>query len=171
MVGGYALVGYLNSAELYDPASGLWTGTGSLGSARFRHTATLLPSGNVLVAGGYKGLSSAELYDPATGTWTPTADIGAGRYWHTATLLPSGQALVAGGVIDGGRRNTKLYDPATGDWSRTGRLNTARAVTRQHCCPMARCWWRAETVAVQSCMIRVSGLIPTGNLCSLQSHP
>ena len=100
--------------------------TDRLTTARSSHTATLLPSGNVLVAGGYKGLSSAELYDPATGMWTPTADIGAGRYWHTATLLPSGQALVAGGVIDGGRRNTKLYDPATGDWSRTGRLNTAR---------------------------------------------
>ncbi len=56
----------LNSAELYDPASGTWTATGSLGTARAYYTATLLPNGKVLAAGGNNGtaLSSAELYDP-----------------------------------------------------------------------------------------------------------
>ena len=59
----------LSSAELYDPATGSWSSTGSLVTARDMHTATLLPSGAVLVAGGYGAsycLNSAELYDPAT---------------------------------------------------------------------------------------------------------
>src|SRR5205823_3272434 len=61
----------LASAELYDPVSGTWSATGSLATARAGqpsgHTATLLPNGKVLVAGGgdINGiLASAELYDP-----------------------------------------------------------------------------------------------------------
>ena len=64
------------------------------------HTATLLPNGKVLVAGGYDSdgyLASAELYDPASGTWTATGSLATARYRHTATLLPNGKVLVAGG--------------------------------------------------------------------------
>src|SRR6266404_4458673 len=82
-----------------DPASGTWTVTGSLNTARYYHTATLLPNGMVLVAGGeiIGVLTSAELYDPASGTWTMTGNLNTGRTTHTATLLPNGMVLVAGG--------------------------------------------------------------------------
>src|SRR5207302_561731 len=88
----------------YDPATGSWTKTGSLSTGRVDHTATLLPGGKVLVAGGFgpsdpsgDRLASAELYDPASGTWTATAPLNTARLDHTATLLPHGRVLVAGG--------------------------------------------------------------------------
>ena len=58
--------------------------TGSMSTARNSHTATLLPNGRVLVAGGYgpdgtTAISSAELYDPDTGTWTNTGSLNSAR--------------------------------------------------------------------------------------------
>src|SRR5437899_10359824 len=62
-----------------DPTSGTWTVTGSLNTARARHTATLLPNGMVLVAGGFDSTSnasaSAELYAPARSTTTATTPL------------------------------------------------------------------------------------------------
>jgi hypothetical protein len=85
-----------------DPASGTWTVTGSLNTARYAHTATLLPNGMVLVAGGIDSslnhLNSAELYDPVSGTWTVTGSLNTARDLHTATLLYNGMVLVTGGA-------------------------------------------------------------------------
>jgi Bacterial Ig-like domain (group 2)/Galactose oxidase, central domain/Immunoglobulin I-set domain/Kelch motif len=105
--GGYTYSGnspWLSGAEIYDPVAGTWSDTGSMSISRRLHTATLLPNGTVLAAGGETGvtvgsdipLASAELYDPSTGVWSVTGSMTVARWGHTATLLPDGRILVAG---------------------------------------------------------------------------
>jgi Kelch motif len=120
----------LNSAEIYDPSTGTWTPAPSLAVARFRHSATLLLDGRVLVVAGLNSslqvLRSAELYDPATNTWTSTADLRNGRATFTATLLATGKVLVAGG--EGGPvKSSELFNPVSATWTFSGSLVTARS--------------------------------------------
>ena len=115
---GQALAG----AELYDPVSDRWSITEPLGDGRVGHTATLLPSGEVLVVGGWSAnrfLTSAELYDPISATWSLTTSPSRARFFHTATLLPSGKVLIAGGRPEA---SPELYDPATALWTTAGDL-------------------------------------------------
>ena len=129
VAGGSGHRGFPAIAELYDSASGTWTATGSLATARAYHEATLLPNGKVLIAGGYHGdfapLAKAELYDPASATWTSTGTLAIPRYGHTATLLFNGTVLVAGGFNrNGWIAGAEVYDSASGTWTATGRLTT-----------------------------------------------
>ena len=111
-------------------APGRWRVTGFLNTARGEHTATLLPNGQVLLAGGFGTsgyLASAELYDPATDVWTATGSMNTAREVHTATSLPNGQVLVAGGLGNSfPLASAELYDPATGMWTATASLGHVR---------------------------------------------
>jgi hypothetical protein len=122
------------SAEIFNPATGLWSDTGSMTHVRSGHTATLLNDGRVLVAGGSDGLplASAEIYNPATGTWAATSSMAVARAGHTATRLNDGRVLVAGGWTGDPAGNiallasAELYNPASGTWTPTGSMTTAR---------------------------------------------
>ncbi len=111
--------GYLQSSQLYDPATGALTPLPNLGATRAFHTATVLPDGRVLIAGGRTGATStlitARLYDPPTRSWLDTGSLNAPRAFHTATLLPNGRVLVTGGDVAGApQASAELYDPAQG---------------------------------------------------------
>ena len=121
----------LSSAEIYSPASGKWTSTGSLNFGRSSHKASLLPDGRVLVAGGAGedaiSLASAELYDPATGTWTMTSPMNVARTDHKPLLLPGGKVMVLGGFNDAGPLSSvELYNPTIGKWAATGNMIQSR---------------------------------------------
>ncbi len=144
IVGGYdnnnANSPVLNTAELYDPSTKSFTLlTYTMSKARFGHTATLLPNGDVLIAGGlntfdifHDVLDQAELYDPQTKNFHLIRSGGMieARTDHTATLLPNGiDVLIAGGQGNGGNylNSAELYDISRGTTTRVDPMTVSRS--------------------------------------------
>ena len=130
IAGGANSVSKTNTVELYDPASKTFssdaTPSKNLTTARYRHTATLLPSGNVLIAGGDNGapVALAEVYNAVLGTFSSPGSLATARFFHTATLLPNGRVLVAGGAYTS---SCELYDPNSPKFkTTTGSLTDGR---------------------------------------------
>lgn len=117
---------------LYDPADGEWHTTPGSMVIRAAHTATLLDSGKVLVAGGWNGdpMADAKLFDPSNGTFSDAGSMSTPRYDHVAAKLPDGRVLVAGGGTGSGgmapTATVEIYDPASNSWTQAADLAFAR---------------------------------------------
>ncbi|MCP3059556.1 kelch-like protein [Myxococcus sp. K38C18041901] len=117
-------VSVVNGTNCGSGSAAKWDATGSMLEARIRHQSLVLPSGKVLVTGGYVNstfMPSAELYTPETGSWTSAGSMRRARINHTMTVLPSGKVLVAGGLastsVNSIMRDVDLYDPQTNTWT------------------------------------------------------
>jgi|ERR1022692_1853347 hypothetical protein len=153
-----AIAAWLISRIFNDDIAGSPGAVSMMGTARWNHTATLLPNGKVLIVGGLGhvanammpvSLSSTELYDPSSNSWSPSGALAVAREFHTATLLPTGKVLVAGGKKAAQKAImllpalTSTIPPAT-----RGRPPvvwcTHATTTRRPCCPAVRYWLRGE---------------------------
>jgi hypothetical protein len=137
-----AIVTNIQSAELYDPATGTFGPTGqvkryfdpesnifwkqgTMNAVRAKQTATLMANGKVLIAGGAdasdKAQNSVEVYDPATGKFANVAPMNSHRKEQDAVLLTNGTVLVVGGVDASGQvlANAEIFDPTTNRFTLT----------------------------------------------------
>jgi Kelch motif len=112
----------INGAITQAAPSTSSTSSPPMAVARAAATATLLPNGKVLIAGGFvSGVTPtnlAELYDPATDTFSAVPSMAQARYNAMATLLPNGKVLIAGGGDDGSNTvnalsSTEFYNVAS----------------------------------------------------------
>lgn len=130
------VLAFSRSGAPWPSGPGSVTEIAAMRIARASQSATLLPSGKVLIAGGFSGsggesnpYSSTELFDPQSRTFGQGASMSIGRSGHTATLLKNGKVLIVGGWTGryALRRSAELYDPSTNTFAPTGNLIVERA--------------------------------------------
>jgi hypothetical protein len=115
----------LTTAEIYDPATGMFSSAGAMTGPRHFHTATLLANSNVLVAGGQAAstvLATAQLYNAALNTWSATGSMLVAQTLHAAVRLSSGQVLLSGVNAP----SAQVYSPGAGIWAATGAMAVPR---------------------------------------------
>src|SRR5262249_17436862 len=130
--------------------------TGAMSTVRSRHTAALLSSGKVLVAGGITGTTaatvtaSAEVYDPTAGTWSTTGAMATARYRHVPVIYAGKPLVIPGDGSTALTATVEQYAPTAGTWSVFNSLNTAR-------------WIHAATVLANGTVLVSGGEITTAD--------
>ena len=120
------------SAMLFDPTSGTWSATGSLGRVQVGGLLVELAAGRILICGGTDGINpvnTVQIYDPSTGQWSLAASMNLARMEHSGVLLADGRLLVAGGQTLGSLivSSAEIFDPLAGSWSLTTSMTQARS--------------------------------------------
>lgn len=121
----------LSQTKFQTNISGNFYFSSNMNTGRYSHTATLLSSGKVLIAGGRNStysFSKSELYDPSTGIFIQLSNMVYERYSHTATLLQNGKVLITGGYGNpNAASSAELFDPESGTFSLTGNMTASRS--------------------------------------------
>jgi len=121
----------LASAEIFNPSTNTWSSAGNMLAPRYLAGVSLLPNGQVLVAGGVdnsgEGITNSDLFNPATNSWTATSPLPTPMSAQAAVLLGTGHFMSAAGYGFGATNSgSATYDPATGMWTNTGNVNVGR---------------------------------------------
>ncbi|QSQ17707.1 kelch repeat-containing protein [Myxococcus landrumensis] len=115
------------TGALHDAATNTWSATGPMSASRSVASATLLPSGQVLLTGG-SNLATAELYDAASNTFTSAGTMSVERRAHVAVLLRDGRVLVVSGTnrTNAELPQVELFDPTSRTWTAAAPLLVPR---------------------------------------------
>ncbi len=134
LAGGFDGDAVLSSAEIFTESTQSFAATGSMGTARGRHAAAVLPDGRVLITGGLVpdgpgpatiDSKTTEIFDPVSGTFAPGPDMGVARFNHSAITLNDGRVLVLGGNH---LSSAEVYDPSLDSFSPIGSMNAVHGL-------------------------------------------